>query len=190
MHLARTPKRSEKHCRLTDPSMTNLPHSNLLVSFVISTHDRREVLLSTLANVERCGLDRAAFEIFVVDNASKDGTAEAFAARFPSVHLLKQTTNRGSCAKNIALPHTRGRFGVFIHDESYPARGSIARMIQHFENEPQLGAAAFTIDLPDGSQECSAYPDVFIGCGTGFRRRALTQVGGLPEDFFMQAEEY
>jgi hypothetical protein len=31
---------------------------------------------------------------------------------------------------------------------------------------------------------------VFIGCGTGFRRRALEQVGGLPADFFMQAEEY
>jgi hypothetical protein len=31
---------------------------------------------------------------------------------------------------------------------------------------------------------------VFIGCGTGFRRTALEQVGGLPTDFFMQAEEY
>ena len=39
-------------------------------------------------------------------------------------------------------------------------------------------------------RECSAYPDVFIGCGTGFRRQALVEVGGLPEDFFMQAEEY
>jgi hypothetical protein len=63
-------------------------------------------------------------------------------------------------------------------------------MIGHFENDLRLGAAVFTITLPDGSRECSAYPDVFIGCGTGFRREALEQVGGLPEDFFMQAEEY
>jgi Glycosyl transferase family group 2 len=44
--------------------------------------------------------------------------------------------------------------------------------------------------LPDGSHECSAFPDVFIGCGTGFRREALADSGGLPDDFFMQAEEY
>jgi hypothetical protein len=63
-------------------------------------------------------------------------------------------------------------------------------MIRHFEANPSLGAAVFDITLPDGSRECSAYPNVFIGCGTGFRRRALAHVGGLPEDFFMQAEEY
>jgi hypothetical protein len=63
-------------------------------------------------------------------------------------------------------------------------------MIRHFESDPDLGAAVFSVHLPDGSSECSAYPDVFIGCGTGFRRKALEEVGGLPEDFFMQAEEY
>src|SRR5207248_3299787 len=77
-----------------------------------------------------------------------------------------------------------------LDDDSFPLPGETARMIDHFENDRRLGAAVFTITLPDGSRECSAYPDVFIGCGTGFRRRALEQVGGLPDDFFMQAEEY
>jgi hypothetical protein len=63
-------------------------------------------------------------------------------------------------------------------------------MIGHFDADDELGAAVFNVHLPDGSRECSAYPDVFIGCGTGFRRQALSTVGGLPDDFFMQAEEY
>ena len=46
-------------------------------------------------------------------------------------------------------------------------------MVEHFEAMPSLGAAVFTVTLPDGSRECSAYPDVFIGCGVGFRRAAL-----------------
>jgi GT2 family glycosyltransferase len=79
---------------------------------------------------------------------------------------------------------------MFLDDDSYPRYGSMARMIRHFEADPELGAAVFSIHLPDGSNECSAYPDVFIGCGSGFRRKALEEVGGLPEDFFMQAEEY
>jgi hypothetical protein len=63
-------------------------------------------------------------------------------------------------------------------------------MAQHLEADDGLGAAVFDVVLPDGSRECSAYPSIFIGCGTGFRRTALLDVGGLPDDFFMQAEEY
>jgi GT2 family glycosyltransferase len=98
--------------------------------------------------------------------------------------------NYGACAKNAAIAEARGKYIVFLDDDSYPMPGAVARMIEHFEADKNLGAAVFTITLPDGSRECSAYPDVFIGCGTGFRREALLQVGGLPKDFFMQAEEY
>lgn len=160
------------------------------VSFVLPTYNRRHVLLHSIEQVYRCGLVRDEFELLVVDNASSDGTAEAVRERFPSVRLLRQSTNRGACAKNAALTIARGEFVVFLDDDSYPQPGSLARMIDYFERDPLLGAAVFTITLPDGSRECSAYPNVCIGCGTGFRREALQQVGGLPEDFFMQAEEY
>lgn len=160
------------------------------VSFVLPTYNRRHVLLHSIEQVYRCGLVRDDFELLVVDNASSDGTAEAVRERFPSVRLLRQPTNRGACAKNAALTIARGEFVVFLDDDSYPQPGSVARMIDHFERDPLLGAAVFTITLPDGSRECSAYPNVCIGCGTGFRREAIQHVGGLPEDFFMQAEEY
>src|SRR3954470_15120268 len=183
MHAARI-TRCHRDRGLT---MLTIPNANLLVSFVLSTHNRRKVLLNTLNSLYLCGLQQEAFEIIVVDNASNDGTAEAVEREFPHVLLLPQKKNRGSCAKNLALPHARGRYIVFLDDDSYPRYGSIARMIRHFEADPDLGAAVFEIHLPDGSSECSAYPDVFIGCGTGFRRQALAEVGGLPEDFFMQA---
>jgi GT2 family glycosyltransferase len=170
--------------------MTTLPQPNLLVSFIISTHNRRDVLLDTLAHVRMCGLAHDACEVFVVDNASSDGTADAVAQDFPTARLIRLKRNRGACAKNEALRHARGRFIVFLDDDSYPMPGAISQMVRKFEVFPRLGAAVFTVNLPDGSRECSAYPDVFIGAGTGFRRRALTQVGGLPEHFFMQAEEY
>ena len=63
-------------------------------------------------------------------------------------------------------------------------------MCAHFEADPRLGAAGFTVHLPDGSQECSALPHVFVGCGVGLRASALQEVGGLDLSFFMQAEEY
>lgn len=161
-----------------------------LVSFVLSTRDRRDVLLATLGRVFACDLDGDAFDVHVVDNASTDGTAEAVREAFPAVRLIEAGGNRGSVAKNLALPHALGRYVVFLDDDSYPAEGAVRRMIRHFEADPRLGAATFAVELPDGTRECSAYPDVFIGCGVGLRRKALRLVGGLPDDFFMQAEEY
>jgi GT2 family glycosyltransferase len=161
----------------------------MLVSFIISTHNRRDVLLKTLERVRDLGLSEATYEIHVIDNASRDGTADAV-AWLDGICLHRERINRGSCAKNIAIPHSQGEFIVFLDDDSYPQPGSIERMIGHFQEHPRLGAASFTITLPDGSRECSAYPNVFIGCGVGLRRAAIDEVGGLPEDFFMQAEEY
>lgn len=161
------------------------------VSFVLATHNRQAVVLQTLARIERqAGLPRHMFEIIVVDDQSTDGTAAALAAQFRHVRVIRTHGNFGPVSKNIGIARATGRYIVLLDDDSYPAPGAIQRMIRHFDESPTLGAAGFTVELPDGTRECSAYPDVFIGCGVGLRRRALSAVGGLPEDFFMQAEEY
>lgn len=167
-----------------------LPPRAPLVSFLIATFNRRDVLLRTLAEVDRCGLRAGEFEILLVDNSSTDGTAEAVRSQFPDVKLFPLPNNRGPCAKNVGLRAARGEFVVFLDDDSFPTADTVRRMIAHFNSDRRLGAAVFTITLPDGSRECSAYPDVCIGCGTGFRREALIATGGLPDDFFMAAEEY
>jgi GT2 family glycosyltransferase len=162
-----------------------------ILSFLISTHNRKDVLLQTLKRLQE--VDRSSgliTEILVVDNASTDGTSEAVAAQFPSVLLFSQKQNLGACAKNIGLAYFKGRYVIFLDDDSYPDAESVCRMIEHFQADPKLGAAVFDVVLPDRSHECSAYPKVFIGCGTGFRREALEESGGLPDDYFMQAEEY
>ncbi len=162
-----------------------------LVTFLISTRNRRDVLLRTLdelATVARRG--GVVTETIVVDNASTDGTADAVAANLPDVKVVRLSRNRGPCGKNAGLPLASGEVVVFLDDDSFPTVGSTARVLEHFAADDRLGAAVFTVTLPDGSQECSAYPNVAIGCGTAFRRSALDQVGGLPDDFFMQAEEY
>lgn len=160
---------------------------NPAVSFIISTFNRRKVLLDTLRRLRNCEIKH---EIFVIDNASIDGTAQAVQSEFPDIRLIASNINRGPCSKNLALPLCRGEYITFLDDDSFPIASSVPNMIAHFDQNARLGAAGFTVTLPDGSRECSAYPNVFIGCGVGFRRAAIREVGGLPEDFFMQAEEY
>src|SRR5436190_14420596 len=89
MHTARPAER--RHRRM------------ISVSFLISTFNRRDILLATLRRLHECGLPRAAFEVVVVDNASSDGTAQAVTSQFPRVKLIVLCENRGSCAKNEGL---------------------------------------------------------------------------------------
>ena len=63
-------------------------------------------------------------------------------------------------------------------------------MVDRFQADKQLGAAGFMVHLPSGRCEAGSLPNVFVGCGVGFRAAALRAVGGLDRSLFMQAEEY
>ncbi len=160
------------------------------ISVVLCSRNRRQVLSTTLQRLETIWPRPEELEILVVDNASTDGSAQMVRQRFPRVRLYEMETNRGAVARNVALAQARGQYILLLDDDSFPIASCMRRMIEHFQNDPRLGAAVFTVSRPDGSRECSDYPEVFIGCGTAFRRQALDAVGLLPEDFFMQAEEY
>lgn len=158
------------------------------VSFVLATHNRCAVVMDTLSQLFRCGLDRRDYEIILVDNASDDGTPGAAGSQADLVLRLRR--NAGSCAKAFGVERASGRCIVFLDDDSFPRPGSMTRMIEHFGADPKLGAAGFTVHLPDGRREGGALPGVFLGCGVGFRAEALRGAGGLDRTFFMQAEEY
>ncbi|MCL2640534.1 MAG: glycosyltransferase family 2 protein [Phycisphaerales bacterium] len=165
----------------------------LLVSFVIATYNRGSVLADCLRRVLANGLPRSQFEILIVDNASTDGTPELVAREVPEAILIRLSKNCGPVAKNVAIRQARGEFVVLLDDDAFPHPGSVPQMVRHFHNDKNLAAAVFDVTLPDGTKESSAYPDVFIGAGTGIRKSILDQMGGgglFPVDFFMQAEEY
>jgi GT2 family glycosyltransferase len=156
----------------------------------MATRNRAAQLLDTLGHLPECGLESGTWETFVVDNGSSDGTAEQVRAAHPDVELIALTSNRGSCAKDLAIPLAQGEYIVFLDDDSYPTDRCIPRMIEHFEADPQLGAAGFRVLLANGGEEGAALPHIFVGCGVGFRRHALRLAGGLDRSLFMAAEEY
>jgi GT2 family glycosyltransferase len=177
------------------------------VSFVLATYNRGTILIDCLQRTLAAALPALGpghFNIIVVDNASTDNTAAlvaALAAEQRHIKLIRLPKNCGPVAKNVALHQNAADILVLLDDDAYPLPGSLAQMVHHFQDDPQLGAAVFDVTLPDGRKEASAYPDVFIGAGTALRGTALRTLTGtrrpgraggglLPADFFMQAEEY
>jgi GT2 family glycosyltransferase len=159
-----------------------------IISIIIATHNRRRIAERTLNALDECGLDRNDYETILVDNNSTDDTAHSLAHRVN--RLITLTRNGGSTAKAFGADVARGKYLVFLDDDAYPRPGCLERMICRFEAQAHLGAAGFTIHLPDGGRVGGALSNVFSGCGVGLRAESYAECGGMDRTFITMAEEY
>ena len=161
------------------------------LSYVIVTRNRRDTLLRTLGRLHaNTGLPRHAWETFVIDNCSEDDTAAAVASAYREVKLIRLDENEGIPARNRALPLARGRYMVFLDDDSYPMPGAIPPSLAYLNRTPGTAALVARVVLPDGRLEAPAFPNVSMGGASVLRASVLKEVGGFAPEFFRQAEEY
>ena len=79
------------------------------LSVVIVSYNVKHYLIQCLDSLQRA-LDGVDAEIFVVDNHSKDGTADTIARKFSTIKLTASNHNNGFAkANNIALREGHGR---------------------------------------------------------------------------------
>jgi GT2 family glycosyltransferase len=158
-------------------------------SLIIPTHNRRDVLDATLSRI--VALPDRRFEIIVVDNGSTDGTPD-LARRYPQVRWIELGANLGAAARNVGAVAARGRVLLMLDDDSWPAQGTVDRLVALFDARPRLGAAACRVRLADQPHrhDAGGVPGVFFNCGGAIRRRAFLEVGGFPIDYDYYVEEY
>ena len=159
------------------------------VTAVISTHNRRDELLATLAGLRNLALPD--LRVVVVDNASSDGSADRVRRDFPSVTLLPHSDNAPMRGYNLGFAAVQTPFALALDDDSCPRPGAIERMVGRLEEFPGAGAIAANIVGRDGNSEWGPEGNVdfssawfnLIGCGFLVRREVLVQTGGFDEDF-------
>ena len=109
------------------------------VAVIIVSFNTRDLLLDCLASLEAEEVE----EIFVVDNASADGSADAVADRFPDVTLIGNPMNVGfAAAVNQAAPLIQSRATLLINSDTSWATGSLDRLVRALEAAPHIGAVA------------------------------------------------
>ena len=135
------------------------------VTAVIVNFNAGDDLRAALASAAR-ELDGRAWEGFVVDNASQDGSA-AIAREFaPAVTLVANTANIGfGRAVNQALARARAPFVLIMNPDCRLEPGALAALEDEMRREPQCAIAGPRILDPDGSVQGSARgdPDMFTG---------------------------
>ena len=169
----------------------NRDRYTMLISYVIITHNRRDVLLASLVRLrEATHLPIGQWEAIVVDNGSSDGTAQALAVTCPWVRFIELPTNTGTAARNRGAAIAQGQWLVFLDDDSRPRPGSIKAALEYVNDQSDVAILGGPVFLPDGRQDWGALPLVPPGCGLMVRRSVFLEVGGFRDDLFMAAEEY
>ncbi|MGH7642818.1 MAG: glycosyltransferase family 2 protein [Candidatus Dormibacteria bacterium] len=142
------------------------------VSAVICTYRSRLEVAAAITSCLRSGI--AADHVVVVDNASRDGTAELVAEQFPSVRLLRMKRNVGfASANNLAAQELPGDALLLLNPDAVLVGDALAVMLRALGDQPQRGAVSPRIDRPDGRLDAA--------CRRSFPTplTALWRLGGL-----------
>ena len=161
---------------------------------------------------------RAPSDIVVIDNASRDGSRELLAERFPSVRVLPLEENAGfAAAANRGIEAVRAEAVAMLNPDVVLAPDWLERTVAAMAADPATGAVACKmVDMEDPGvlydagdilrrdgaceQRGRFRPDdgrydepeeMFAACAGAalYRRSAIAAVGGFDERFFIYLED-
>lgn len=107
-----------------------------LVSIMLVNWNTREMTLEALRSVYEQTTD-IAFEVILVDNGSKDGSAEAIAREFPQLVLMAEEENHGFAkATNISIERARGKYVLLLNTDTIVLDRAIERLVAYAQQKP------------------------------------------------------
>lgn len=119
------------------------------LSIIIINYNVRFFLEQCLCSVSKAihGLEA---EVWVIDNASNDGSLSYLQPLFPWVHFLQNQENTGYAkANNQALAYCRGRYVLFLNPDTLVAEDCFRLCLDFMHGQPSPGAMG--IRMLDGS---------------------------------------
>jgi N-acetylglucosaminyl-diphospho-decaprenol L-rhamnosyltransferase len=111
----------------------------------------RELLRACLVSLQE-HRPQAPMSVWVVDNASGDGTVEMLRAEFPLVRSLALAENEGFArATNRGLREGTAPYALVLNPDTRMRGGTLARLLALMEERPEVGIAGCRLELEDGS---------------------------------------
>lgn len=127
------------------------------VSVIIVSYNTRDVTAACVRSIYERTSD-CTFEVIVVDNASKDGSAELISRDFPSAIVIANSENKGfAAANNQGLRVAHGRFLLVLNPDTEVNEGTIARSLAFAEQNAGVGVIGCRVLGPDGEQESTLF---------------------------------
>lgn len=162
------------------------------VSIACVTHGRPDLAVRCLQScVEQNHPNK---EIILLLNPADDKTESRIRSCFPDIKILKTGKNIGFFpALNRVIEKCSGDFVMIVDDDAwFLSPDSLTKLLQHFREEPDLGAVTCTLEGPDEPPASGSdrYIRAFTTGFTMLPRKVMTDwIGPVPELFFRSAGE-
>lgn len=126
------------------------------LSIVIVNWNVREELRNCLASIYGGLREELSFEVFVVDNASRDGSVEMVRGESPQVKLIVNQANLGfTKANNQGISQSRGRYILLLNPDTEVMGNALATMVGYMDRHPEVGLVGPQLLASDGSVQSS-----------------------------------
>jgi GT2 family glycosyltransferase len=127
------------------------------LSVIIVSFNTRELLDRCLRSVEATRGQGVRIETIVVDNASRDGSAEMVRTQHPETRLIESGANLGfAAANNLAYPSAMGRYIVLLNSDAFLSGEDFRRAVDRMNAMPDVGIAGGRLVGEDGAWQPSA----------------------------------
>lgn len=164
------------------------------VSIIIPVYNANQYLDRCLSAIKACSY--SAYEIIVVDDGSTDDSAEI--ARKKGAIVLELLNQSGpAAARNYGAHKARGHILFFVDSDVLVQRGTVARVVSDFQENPNVSAVFGSYDdSPAENNFLSQYKNLFhhfvhqqssseavtfwAGCGA-VRKEVFCAAGGFDE---------
>ena len=135
------------------------------VAIVIVNWNKKNEVLDLLQSLREIRYDN--YQIFVVDNASTDGSADAIGLKFPEAELIENSQNLGGTGGfNTGIRHVLEDGGFtyiwLLDNDAEIEESSLINNIEVLETHPDAGIVGSLIlnkDYRDNIVECGAFID-------------------------------
>jgi N-acetylglucosaminyl-diphospho-decaprenol L-rhamnosyltransferase len=159
-------------------------------SVVIVSYNTRDLTLRCLRALLDGGTPDVRFDVTVIDNASRDGSADAVAEAFPEVRLIRLAGNVGwGRAVNRAAVATEGDYLLLLNPDTTPVGTLVTDLVRFARHHPDhriYTGRTLHADGSDDTYSCWGLPSLWscVGFATGlstvFARRHWANPEGLP----------
>ena len=96
------------------------------------------------------------FEVWVVDNASTDGSQVMVRQQFPLLNVIENSDNLGfACANNQALRQVTTEYALLLNSDALVTTGSVEALMACATRHPDAGVCGAMLLNPDGSFQAS-----------------------------------
>ena len=126
------------------------------ISFIIVNWNTRQLLLDCLASI-RSTVKEYAYEVFVVDNGSADGSQQAVREHYGSlVSLIENAENLGFArANNQAMKRAAGRYIILLNSDTVLREDTVSGLVRFLDDNPDTALAGPRMVGADGRAQNS-----------------------------------